>query len=941
MMQSMGWNGGPLGIRGEGITEPIMPHLNHKSGAGLGHVPAKKNTPTTRSTAKTQLKTQETQPPDVASNGHELTNLSYTMQNSNVEFRAKVLTALLDLVEKRSEIYIMRFQEVLSSEEMSFIMSFVCALNKRTRVAFTTREEAILNHQLLSCMKQSKDLSITCSFDNNNKRVTFVRVKPKANKWTKPPHTKASRCLSPSCVVIQRGKDGSWPDTMPSAAGLPRSQKKMNFRIFLLVNMLELLNAANIRQKTLYFNCSRKKKTFAREAATILNDGNKSLRSIITVYENDLVMDISEFYGQVSIDFEFIQAHKKCIMKKIFKKNVNNNSVKSDKACHSERRLTDETATSMNSSNSESNPETNCSSVCSETLSQNSLQDSYHSPKVLFRIGVFKSFLELMENDAQELVVSYKKRLTHKEISFIHHIINTLNKRVRMALNIAEEIRLESKLSGLMRNNRGLMIHGSVNGDKKELAIKKWAIINPREKETPETTLNPKQVYISKNPDGTWPTTFQPPHEVNESVNSFNYRVFMLVNVLEFLKNKQEDTRELSFVEQVCEEYYEYAKSLVAMVNNKQNCLHHGTDFEKSIMCDISEFYQDINLNLVFHESSRKFILMKVCLKKDNIKTENVPINNTSECINIEVIDNDDLKSNTDDSTDKHLVSTLEYDKMLKSDDQTSLEIVKEKIDKKYVITNKIIHDTNKNSMESETASFTKKSHKDLENVFYDNDDVFTDESNCNTEIKNENDAIVNHLSSSSKRSRSDSAESMPDNSKKTKILYFENSQKLSIVPKDYPRKIMTKEYLIELQNIISESIDKEDELPLLQCHGIQDGVLVYACHNERSLFFLENTLNLAGDFKIIDNNTEEDECYNMKIKINTLCQNLSKIFNRLESYNAGLNTDNWCVTDIKTNIDNIIISVDIDKESYDYVCFNNFCLYVGIDIARFSVVWD
>ncbi|CAH0717014.1 unnamed protein product, partial [Brenthis ino] len=41
MMRLMGWEGGALGLRGEGIVEPIIPALHIKPGAGLGHIPEK------------------------------------------------------------------------------------------------------------------------------------------------------------------------------------------------------------------------------------------------------------------------------------------------------------------------------------------------------------------------------------------------------------------------------------------------------------------------------------------------------------------------------------------------------------------------------------------------------------------------------------------------------------------------------------------------------------------------------------------------------------------------------------------------------------------------------------------------------------------------------------------------------------------------------------
>ncbi|KAM3956117.1 uncharacterized protein ACR2FA_009905 [Aphomia sociella] len=231
------------------------------------------------------------------------------------------------------------------------------------------------------------------------------------------------------------------------------------------------------------------------------------------------------------------------------------------------------------------------------------------------------------------------------------------------------------------------------------------------------------------------------------------------------------------------------------------------------------------------------------------------------------------------------------------------------------------------------------KDLNDLEKVISEiDDDVFTDEL-VNKECNSRENCLIDRPAST-KRSRSDSTESLQEIFKKTKLFNFKSIKKVSIVPTDYPEKKITKESLMRLQTIISESIDKEEVLPLLQCHGLQDGALVYACHNEKSFFFLENSLNSVNDYKIIDNDSEEEKCYNMKIKMNTLFQDLSKICTRLELYNTGLNTENWGVTDVKTYDDSIIIYVDVDRESYEYICDNNFCLYAGVDIARFSVVW-
>lgn len=238
------------------------------------------------------------------------------------------------------------------------------------------------------------------------------------------------------------------------------------------------------------------------------------------------------------------------------------------------------------------------------------------------------------------------------------------------------------------------------------------------------------------------------------------------------------------------------------------------------------------------------------------------------------------------------------------------------------------------NNVSSYTDAEFEKDLNDLEQLMI---EVTEDEEGSRKENEIQ---LERNQSASSKRSRSDSDSSTPD-LKKSKVFTLNVSNYVYIVPKNYPEEIMTPELILKIQTIMSDVIDKTKELPLLKCHGIQNGVLVYGCHNESSLLFIEMCLSLSSDFKLLENFDFNEKCYRMKITFNSLLENVRKFFDRLELYNSGLNTENWCATDVQKCIDHIIIDVELDKVSHKYICERNCCLFAGIDVARFNIIWD
>lgn len=187
----------------------------------------------------------------------------------------------------------------------------------------------------------------------------------------------------------------------------------------------------------------------------------------------------------------------------------------------------------------------------------------------------------------------------------------------------------------------------------------------------------------------------------------------------------------------------------------------------------------------------------------------------------------------------------------------------------------------------------------------------------------------------SSKRSRSDSENSFVVNKK-----YKGNIKRVSIVPENDDSKV-TIHLTKKLQTLISTAIDDASFLPLLQCHGIKNNYLVYSCHNEKTYLWLKEIIDVASDLKvkIVDVEFEDENCYKLKLKINSFIEeNFNKLLSRIELYNAGLVTDKWKLINRQIFRDFIIMTLWVDKESYQYICDSTFSLFAGIDKIQFSV---
>lgn len=162
----------------------------------------------------------------------------------------------------------------------------------------------------------------------------------------------------------------------------------------------------------------------------------------------------------------------------------------------------------------------------------------------------------------------------------------------------------------------------------------------------------------------------------------------------------------------------------------------------------------------------------------------------------------------------------------------------------------------------------------------------------------------------------------------------------ISITPNNNPRSEITHKMAGEIQKSILDSIDTA-ELPLLKCHGIQNGALVYSCHTRKSYNLIVNVVK-SLDFHVCIMKERCDKRYKMSVKMNSyIDESIDAIFVRLQSYNICINTEDWKVNMVERSSNIIVIYVEIDEYSFNLIAENKFSLYAGTDDAKFSIVWD
>uniref|UniRef100_A0A2A4JRY9 G-patch domain-containing protein n=1 Tax=Heliothis virescens TaxID=7102 RepID=A0A2A4JRY9_HELVI len=206
--------------------------------------------------------------------------------------------------------------------------------------------------------------------------------------------------------------------------------------------------------------------------------------------------------------------------------------------------------------------------------------------------------------------------------------------------------------------------------------------------------------------------------------------------------------------------------------------------------------------------------------------------------------------------------------------------------------------------------------------ISFDKDDLVLSEENCDNQPLN-----VSHSETGHMENGVDATDM-----KNTEVNH------VYIVSTHYPTEIITKEKAKEIQEIISEQIMLSKELPLLKCHGVQNGALIYTCHNKISFDFLENSIKDIGDLKVL-NTVNVDK---MAVKLFCLFDFDSVyLFNMIELYNKEISTKQWVVEKREFRDGYTIFVIKMDKESIDFIHSSDLALFAGVDKVEFSLIWE
>ncbi|CAH0599762.1 unnamed protein product [Chrysodeixis includens] len=167
----------------------------------------------------------------------------------------------------------------------------------------------------------------------------------------------------------------------------------------------------------------------------------------------------------------------------------------------------------------------------------------------------------------------------------------------------------------------------------------------------------------------------------------------------------------------------------------------------------------------------------------------------------------------------------------------------------------------------------------------------------------------------------------------------FADISNVYIVPVTFPNECINEMFAEEIQKLISHSIltSRKPELPLLMCHGLQKGALIYTCQDKKSLSWLKSTVSAASHLKVIDG----PKVTKMAVKFHCLFDfNVPYLFVMIEKYNPKISTKKWIVEKSEFFDDYVLLIIQMDEKSVNFIHASGLALFVGIDKIEFTLVF-
>ncbi|XP_013177435.1 PREDICTED: uncharacterized protein PF11_0213-like [Papilio xuthus] len=179
MMQLMGWKGGALGSRGEGITEPIMPAIGIQPGAGLGHgsnsfkmneIPKKEPPPVP------VVQPENIPNRDKFSKKTKRYKRNYTVIKGE-ETRLKILSKILEFIKSCEPKMVLYFDEVLKEEDTRFVICSTDRFNRRKYVRnLQSQYGADDLRKVQEVMLTKPHMNLAAKISEDNKEIVLTKT---------------------------------------------------------------------------------------------------------------------------------------------------------------------------------------------------------------------------------------------------------------------------------------------------------------------------------------------------------------------------------------------------------------------------------------------------------------------------------------------------------------------------------------------------------------------------------------------------------------------------------------------------------------------------------------------------------------------------------------------------------------------------------------------
>ncbi|CAH2056335.1 unnamed protein product, partial [Iphiclides podalirius] len=179
IMLRMGWKGGALGTRGEGITEPIIPDLDIVSGAGLGHTKSlryryemfKKNLGTNSAESLQSIASD--------SDGKPKKKMKKVVAN-----RLKILEEILDLIVSSEAKKIIYFDKQLQKKEKKFLKHAIHSFNAKSNITLHDKLEQEMVQKILDAMTCNRGVTLDAKVSANIMEIELSKTtkNPKDHK---------------------------------------------------------------------------------------------------------------------------------------------------------------------------------------------------------------------------------------------------------------------------------------------------------------------------------------------------------------------------------------------------------------------------------------------------------------------------------------------------------------------------------------------------------------------------------------------------------------------------------------------------------------------------------------------------------------------------------------------------------------------------------------